>query len=339
MTQKNNCLNFIKGIACFGIVYMHTSYDCMASSVIVCAFRFAVPIFFMISGYYIYYNNKQLVFEKAKKRCKHIALLFLWAFFINELWKVIINPLIQNKTIDLKKWLGELISIKNLKNLLLFSQLGGILWFMIALIECYLLLMIINYFDLYKAAYIIAAVLIVAHIIIRGYIQYFSIIPEETNILWFRNCWFMGFPFFMMGNLLHKKESFIKNKISNNILIIMMITGILISFVERYFVVLEIYWGVLVTVFSMFIFAIQNREKKIIPLISWIGENCSMQIYIYQMIMFSVIMILYSKLGLNSVVFLIVTPLLIYSTISLLCFIRIKINKIWIKKQGRSING
>lgn len=27
--KQNECLNFIKGIACFGIVYMHTGYNCM----------------------------------------------------------------------------------------------------------------------------------------------------------------------------------------------------------------------------------------------------------------------------------------------------------------------
>lgn len=36
MTKKQNeCLNFVKEIACFGIVYMHTSYDCMLSSMTV----------------------------------------------------------------------------------------------------------------------------------------------------------------------------------------------------------------------------------------------------------------------------------------------------------------
>lgn len=326
MTQKNNCLNFIKGVACFGIVYMHTSYDCTASSIIVCAFRFAVPIFFMISGYFIFYDNKKEVFEKAKKRCKHIALLFLWAFFINELWKVVVEPLLENKNIEISKWANSIFSFKMLKNLLLFSQLGGILWFLIALIQCYLLMMVINHFDCYKLAYIIAIVLIISHIIVRGYIQYNSIVPEDINVLWFRNVWFMGFPFFMMGNLIHRREKDIKNKIPNIALVIMIFAGVLISFVERYLVVLEVYWGVLITVFAIFVFAIQNREKKIIPLISWIGENCSMQIYIYQMVVYSAIMIFYSKIRINNTILLIINPLLVYIIIAVGCLLKKKIS-------------
>ncbi len=325
MTQKNNCLNFIKGIACFGIVYMHTSYDCMASSVVVCAFRFAVPIFFMISGYFAFYENRKTVFNKAKKRCKHIALLFLWAFFINELWRVVIGPLIQNSEININKWLGELFTINSLKNLVLFSQLGWILWFLVALVECYLILMIINHFNIYKCFYIIATILIVLHILLRGYIQYFSIIPEETNIIWFRNVWFMGFPFFMMGNLIHRREKNIKNKIPNTVLVIILFVGVLISFVERYFVALEVSWGVLITVFAIFVFAIQNSKRKIIPLIAWIGENCSMQIYIYQIIVYSVIMIIYKKMRIECTTLLIINPILVYAIITMGCLIKQKL--------------
>lgn len=66
--KQNECLNFIKGIACFGIVYMHTGYNCMLSSMIVNLFRFAVPIFFMISGYYSYGMDKAIIEKEQGKK-------------------------------------------------------------------------------------------------------------------------------------------------------------------------------------------------------------------------------------------------------------------------------
>lgn len=330
MKNKNYCLNFIKGIACFGVVYMHTSYDCLLSAVIVCAFRFAVPIFFMISGYYIYYKDRSMVLLKAKKRCIHIVKLFLYAYCVNQIWTVILTPLLQNRRIELKLLYKNFITLAGLKKILLFNQLGGILWFLLALIYCYLLIIMINKLGIYKLAYIVAVLLIIGHIIIRGYIQYNSLVPEETNIIWFRNVWFMGFPFFMMGNLIHRKEEVIKTKIDsskNKLLIALVLLGIIISFAERYIVVLEVYWGTLMAVFAMFIYAIINSEKTIVPIVSTIGEKYSMQIYIYQMIVYSFLMISYNKLGINNIVLLIVNPLIIYALIALLCWVKDKLIK------------
>ena len=73
--QQNNCINFIKGCACFGILYMHTSYDFFVSSILTCLFRFAVLIFFMISGYYCFNNDRMLVEQKMPKKIKHILKL------------------------------------------------------------------------------------------------------------------------------------------------------------------------------------------------------------------------------------------------------------------------
>lgn len=63
--KQNECLNFFKGVSCWGILYMHTSYDCLVSSFISCLVRFAIPLFFMISGYYIYNADKETVAKKS----------------------------------------------------------------------------------------------------------------------------------------------------------------------------------------------------------------------------------------------------------------------------------
>lgn len=169
--KQNECLNFIKGIACFGIVYMHTGYNCMLSSMIVNLFRFA-------------------------------------------------------------------------------------------LLYCYIALYLINKFNKYNLAYILASVLVVAHIVARGLIQYNQLVPEEINIIWFRNFIFMGFPFFMIGNYMHKKEDKIVNRLSNKTLAIGILFGLALSCVERYIVVLEIFWGTVLASLLIFLFALQNPDKK-----------------------------------------------------------------------------
>ena len=181
--MKNNCLNFIKGISCFGIVYMHTSYDCLLSSIITCAFRLAVPVFFMISGYFIYYSDDEKVLYNAKKRCKHITKLFVYAYVVNQICMFIIVPLIQHKKITILNNIRNLFLINSLKNIIIFNQMGGILWFLLALIYCYILIILINKFSIYKQAYCVAFLLVITHIFIRGFIQYNALVAEEINVV------------------------------------------------------------------------------------------------------------------------------------------------------------
>ena len=52
--KRNRCLDFMKGLACIGVVFMHCSFPYPYGQVISFVFKFAVPIFFMVSGYYTY---------------------------------------------------------------------------------------------------------------------------------------------------------------------------------------------------------------------------------------------------------------------------------------------
>ena len=58
MKKQNECLNFFKGIACILVVSLHVRFPVEAvDGVIQCIARFAVPLFFMISGYYCCFED------------------------------------------------------------------------------------------------------------------------------------------------------------------------------------------------------------------------------------------------------------------------------------------
>ena len=98
--KQNECLNFIKGIACFGIVYMHTGYKCMLSSMIVNLFRFAVPIFFMISGYYSYGTDKAIIEKRTRKKVFRMLKMGVGTLVLYNLWSVVINPMITGRSVN-----------------------------------------------------------------------------------------------------------------------------------------------------------------------------------------------------------------------------------------------
>lgn len=315
MTNKNNCLNFLKGCACFGVLYMHTSYDCLFSSMISCLSRFAVLVFFMISGYYCYDDDRVKIGKRMPRKVKHVTKLIVVSMSIYFLWQGVISNILFDNKIDLVGFISNCLTKENLLKLLLFNQpfFGGILWFIFALVYCYLIFWVVNKFNLYRASYILIPILIVVHIFTRGYIQYNGLVDESININWYRNFLFMGFPFFMLGNFIHKYEKKIIDIFSNKQLITLICFGLALSCVERYVVVLELFWGTVIATFCMFVYAVKNSEKKIIPVIANIGENYSMQIYIAHPIVSTILFRFKEIVGIETnILLLILNPVIVY---------------------------
>lgn len=325
--KQNYCLNFIKGIACFGILYMHTSYDCLFSSLMSCLVRFAVLIFFMISGYYCYNDDRKIVRQKLPGKMKHIAKLSLFSTVLYIVWDAVIYPILFKggvQSIDLISYFSRTITAKKMILFVFFNQAiyGGVLWFLFALLYCYIILFLVNKYDWYKASYILVPILILIHLLTRGFIQYFQLIDETVNIAYYRNFIFMGFPFFMLGNLIHKYESKLVYRISNKKLIFLIFAGIAMSCFERLLVVLELFTGTVIATTCMFIFAIKNPEKKIIPIIETIGRKYSLIIYITHPIVNICIYQLGCVIGLGeNKLFLFMKPVLIYVIIPCVAWI------------------
>ena len=69
MKQYNYCLDFIKGIACIFVVFMHCEFPGIMGTVVQAISRFCVPLFFMVSGYFCYkstnyHDNGSWLFNK-----------------------------------------------------------------------------------------------------------------------------------------------------------------------------------------------------------------------------------------------------------------------------------
>ena len=73
MSEKksyNYCLDFIKGIACMLVVFIHCQFPGLLGIGVRTIVRFCVPLFFMVSGYFCYNVNSK---EHSSKKIKHIA--------------------------------------------------------------------------------------------------------------------------------------------------------------------------------------------------------------------------------------------------------------------------
>ena len=67
----NHSLNFLKFMAIFAVVCIHCGVFPIGGTknlIIDAVSRFAVPVFFLISGFYSYYDDNSKALDKYKKR-------------------------------------------------------------------------------------------------------------------------------------------------------------------------------------------------------------------------------------------------------------------------------
>lgn len=298
-TKKyNSTLDFLKCLACMAVVFMHTNAGSIVDSVLTCLCRFAVPLFFMVSGYYCYNRDIQKVRQKLPYKIMRIVKMSLIATIIYFLWDWIFsNLLLENQIIDIFSYIKGMVNIRSMVEFFIFNKTiwGGTLWFLFALIYCYGIMYIINRFDLYKISYTLAIVILVFHIISRGIIQHYGLIDEEINVYLYRNWLFMGLPFFLIGNFLCRYNEAICKKISNKKLYWIIMLGTMFSCIERFIVPLEIYFGTTFAVLAMYIIAMKNPDMLKCKIIVAIGKKYSLFIYIMHSLVNNVLITILDK--------------------------------------------
>lgn len=157
--ERNKNIDIIRFIAAFFVVCLHTSaYNSIADNIVSPIARFAVPIFFMFSGYFY---AKGDVVKKKKQINKILIILFLsiLIYFIEYLFYFFLGSSQEICYFEFYKII----------NLLIFNEpsISPHLWFIVAL----LYVMIIEYkIELHKkrlAPYLIAVLLFMLYFFVR----------------------------------------------------------------------------------------------------------------------------------------------------------------------------
>ena len=132
--KRYNSIDLLKFLCAFMVIYIHANIKNQFGNCLYSFCRIAVPIFFMISGYFLY-NHESKISLKIKKNLK--LLFFSEIFYIFfELMKIPFGKssimLIVTRIFDLKFLLTNI------------GEIGGHLWFIRALIYLYFLHLILQ---------------------------------------------------------------------------------------------------------------------------------------------------------------------------------------------------
>ena len=160
--MRNRTLDMVKAICAYAVVLLHVHFPGNAGIIANVLARFAVPVFFMVSGYFCF-RGDDTEFIRTGKKIRHVLKLMLVAFPVCCLWELIQNHI---DGASQKEWLEALVSGEHIRQFLLYnnsSQVKWHLWFIPALLYCYLLFALAARFRICKQAYVLIPVLLLIH--------------------------------------------------------------------------------------------------------------------------------------------------------------------------------
>lgn len=193
LRNRQNNIDILKAICAFYIVCIHVPFPGIVGEYLTPLTRIAVPIFFMITGYfYADMVKKRGVIRQIKKIIK----LVIEANIIYLVWKCFYSAVIHN--IDYFK---NAFILKNILKFILLNEspFSGHLWYLSAILYVLIIVLIANKLNCNKLLYWFTPILLLCDLILGKY----SIViwGREFPYILVRNFLFVGIPCFCIGHL------------------------------------------------------------------------------------------------------------------------------------------
>lgn len=298
----NLSLNVIKCLAIFSIICIHCGIQKLGTKglIIDSISRFAVPIFFLISGYFSFYTDNNKSLKKYKTRIIRLIKLLIVSNILYFIYYIITN-----KYDSINRILSIFYPNQILKYLIFnISPTASHLWFIEALIYCYVIYYILSNYNINKDKLYKYIPILLLVCLMMIYVN----IPK----MYYQNFLFMGLPFFTLGYFIHDKKEYLINKASNTYLIIFMILGCLLTILEAQAIgKSDIFIGSsIILSTSLFLWCIKNPYKLNFKISGFIGGNLYAIMYVLHLMIIK--SIFHVKSYLNPIIAFIITAIVSY---------------------------
>lgn len=315
MADKTNVGNALlysfEGAACISVIFIH----CMLPSwpgILMCGLaRFAVPLFFIVSGYYLCKGSEQEmeIKRRAGQKAKRLGLILAQAALLYLVWSLI-RAFLEGGMAQVQAKLLEAFTPRQLFATIFlgdFTPIGGHLWFLAALFVCYGIVSCTGTALLKKNTGRLAAVLLVIHVVGRLVCGLLSVdrLLGIPVYLWFRNWLFMGLPFFLLGDWFRQNQEILTRKFSTKSLLAAFSLGVVLTAAETVLVAAttgddrELYLGTFLMVFYLFLLAWKKPQQYREGILAKIGRNYLLEIYLLHLWVMEALNLLLSKTGLH----------------------------------------
>lgn len=260
-----------KLVASILIVFNHIFLPGAIGSALYCLSDFAVPMFFMICGYFNYQADARAI----TRRTVHILKLLLIATVLHLLWGCIATELDGGSTIAyLRAWIPDPDEVVKFF-VLHMHPYAGHLWYLIASAATYLVFLLytrffeekpVNYRPFYTLALCLFTVCFAS--------EFFCPILGTQSPFECRNGWFLGIPMFAAGLFIREYQSRIFRcfSLTTGKLLLLIVAGMAFSLLQwNTFSNGLLSLGTLVMVISLMLFLVSHPE---VPVRSQLAQNC-----------------------------------------------------------------
>lgn len=285
MLQKSDAfkrydgLDFAKYLCAFLVITVHMSY--FGKRYFEPLTRFAVPVFFMITGYFYSSIKKR---NRESGQIKKMLVILLISNLLYFLLKAVGYVLLNEPAPDFG---SSLLSVKAWIDFLCFNEsfFSGHLWYLGAVLYVLVIILIVDKYSDRKKLYRLIPLLLLVNIICGNYSA--ILFGESLPLVLTRNFLFCGLPFFLLGDALRQKERLLKQKQ----LVLMAVFAMLLTTVENYLLInsgkpfySDCFIATPFMAYAVFVLFLENTDKFsnncILSSIAKLGKSTSTTIYI-----------------------------------------------------------
>ena len=321
--KRYHGIDVLKFLCAFLVVCIHAPFPGVAGEYIVALSRVAVPVFFMITGFFYKDtadNNKEIkqIIKLMKLIVFSTCLYFLFNISIGILKYIIENDF--SLVFDAVK----IIDKNTLVNFIVFndSPVASHLWYLNAIVYVLICVYFLRKCNLFKVLYWLTPLLLCADLIFGKYSVVFW--GRSFNILYVRNFLCVGIPYFTIGYIirnLYEHGVFKKKQFNKRRLLIYLILCSVMCIMERYILIFfdvnatrDHYLFTTLLACALFIWSLSpfevNNDK--FKWISDIGKNDSLNIYIFHPIIIFVMEMISRILHVGKI-YAVFAPVIVFS--------------------------
>lgn len=321
--QKNSTLELLKLFASYMVVFIHVKFYGKLGSIMETTARFAVPFFFLVSGFYSY----KIPYNKIIKRIKNIFSLIILSVICYTAFNVF-TLLLKGNMHEVTSYFSNYLDLAVLVKLFVFNITisSEHLWYLFAVLYVYVIFLFVTklrFSD--KTIFIISFFLFVLHILLGEGVSFLGVALPKSII---RNFLVMGVPFFGLG-LFVKKHEHKFHSVPDFVIFASIIIGFFESLLSRYFFGRnEVYIGSLLILFAIVCVFIKHSNARYPSFLTALN-GCSTYVYIFHIIISGLINRMYTLFGIeksSSVLLTNIHPLLVCACSTAFAYVIVRLN-------------
>lgn len=251
--------------------------------------KIAVPLFFMITGYYYKQTKDQ---QREKKQLVKILRLLISSFLLFFLWELFMTCVTSG---SVAAYFGHIFNLRSILKLVLINDppLGGHLWYLFALLYVLIIVFLFEKKWSREKLYPFIPVFLLLDLVFGKYSR--LLLGLSLPQILVRNFFCVGLPFFLLGDLIKTRNIHMKPKKALLLALVFAFTTVVERFLIGYFHVNAARDHYISTIFSaicIFLLAVQfdsNPGGKLCSSLAYIGANLSSAIYVLHPIFITIL--------------------------------------------------